>query len=454
MDSPHRSCLRLRLRLARLALLAGAVLAVAALAVPAGGTSEPGAPLGGIDVVSVEGLIDPANATLVKRSISEAEERGSTLLVFQVDSGGAVGVDVDELVRAVRESEVPIAVWVGPPGAFAKGGAATLATAAPVLGVARGARIGPALPVSLDEPGKDGPSAVIQEVSRLQEASGRDTESAGVLVQAGLSSQGALERGAIDSDASVVGDLIVSLDGKTVVTAAGPVELSTAEVIGEGEDRRRRPNQPVRFSKLDLGGQISHTLTTPWVAYLLLVAGGALIVFEFFTIGIGVAGAVGAVAIAGSAAGLTHLPVQWWALALIVVGVLGFAVDLQAGGLGAWTAIGATALVTGSFTLFGGSSRLDPAWWVVALVCGGYAAFMAWGMTGVLRSRFSTPTVGREGIVGEEGSVEVDVAPEGVVRIRGALWRAQTRRSTPIRTGDGVRVVAVEGLILEVEPAE
>lgn len=445
---------------------AATVLAVAAAFLPAVGAAGAGGDpagqgdqgdreqLGGIDVVQVVGLIDPANATLIERSIRDAEEQGSTLLVLQLDSGGVVGTDAQELVETVQDSEVPVAVWVGPSGASAKGGAALIATAAPVLGAARGSRVGPAVPVSLDEPGSPSSSEVVQQVTRLQKAAGRDTESAAVLAQAGLRSQEALERGAIDSDASVVGDLIVSLDGKTVQTAKGPVKLSTAEVVGQGEERRRRPNQDVRFSKLDLGGQISHTVTTPWVAYLLLVAGGALIVFEFFTIGIGVAGAIGALAVAGSAAGLAHLPVHWWGLALLVVGILGFAVDLQAGGLGFWTAVGATALVTGSFTLFGGSSRLDPAWWVVALVCVGYASFMAWGMTGVLRSRFSTPTVGREGMVGEEGSAEVDVAPEGVVKVRDALWRARTRRTTPIRAGEAVRIVAIDGLVLEVEPVE
>ncbi|MCZ7528228.1 MAG: hypothetical protein M5U14_18760 [Acidimicrobiia bacterium] len=75
-------------------------------------------------------------------------------------------------------------------------------------------------------------------------------------------------------------------------------------------------------------------------------------------------------------------------------------------------------------------------------------------MTAMIRARFSTPTVGREGMVGETGEAEVDVAPDGVVRVRGALWRARTNRATPIRAGDRVRVVEVVGLVLEVEPEE
>ena len=57
------------------------------------------------------------------------------------------------------------------------------------------------------------------------------------------------------------------------------------------------------------------------------------------------------------------------------------------------------------------------------------------GMTAMIRSRFSTPTIGREGMIGEVGVAEVDIAPDGVVLIRDALWRARTNRATPITAG-------------------
>ena len=80
--------------------------------------------------------------------------------------------------------------------------------------------------------------------------------------------------------------------------------------------------------------------------------------------------------------------------------------------------------------------------------------FMVGGMTAMIRSRFSTPTIGREGMIGEVGTAEVPVDPDGVVLIRGARWRARTNRATPLAAGDAARVVAVEGLVLEVEPPE
>ena len=86
------------------------------------------------------------------------------------------------------------------------------------------------------------------------------------------------------------------------------------------------------------------------------------------------------------------------------------------------------------------------------LVIGGTVVFMLSGMTAMVRSRFSTPTIGREDLVGEMGLAEADVDPDGVVRIRDALWRARTNRATPIHAGDAVRVVSIEGVVLEVEP--
>jgi membrane-bound serine protease (ClpP class) len=73
-------------------------------------------------------------------------------------------------------------------------------------------------------------------------------------------------------------------------------------------------------------------------------------------------------------------------------------------------------------------------------------------MTAMVRSRFSTPTIGREELIGELGSAEVGIDPDGVVRVRDALWRARTNRATPIERGDRVRVVSVRGITLEVEP--
>ncbi|MCB0990202.1 MAG: hypothetical protein KDB16_04440, partial [Acidimicrobiales bacterium] len=79
-------------------------------------------------------------------------------------------------------------------------------------------------------------------------------------------------------------------------------------------------------------------------------------------------------------------------------------------------------------------------------------AFVLSGMPALVRTRFSTTTIGREWMIGLMGKAVSSIDPEGVVEVRDAKWRARTNRLTPIGEGDVARVVAIHGTILEVEP--
>jgi membrane-bound serine protease (ClpP class) len=444
---------RLRRAVAFVALALALCIAVGdAFTSDAGAVAPPGRR--GIDVVQVEGYFDTPNESLVRDSIRDANERGSTLLVLQVKSSGAIDAGVDDIVRAIDRSDVPVAVWVGPSGADAKGATTMLLGAAHLAYISSGSDAGAGHPLRLDDPDASTRAGVADRLAALAERRGRDPDGARRLAGASIGADDAVELGATDGVRPTIGELIVRLDGKTVTTAAGEVKLSTATVIGTGQDRRRQPNQEVRFRRLGLDGQVLHRLISPSIAYFLLVAGLALLVFEFYTAGVGLAGLVGAFCVVGAFVGFSHLPVHWWAFALLLFATFGFAVDVQVGSVGVWTVIGTVALASGSLFLYGGSSELRPAWWVLLVVFVGMILFMVGGMTAMIRSRFSTPTIGREGMIGEVGTAEVPVDPDGVVLIRGARWRARTNRATPLAAGDDARVVSVEGLVLEVEPPE
>ena len=79
---------------------------------------------------------------------------------------------------------------------------------------------------------------------------------------------------------------------------------------------------------------------------------------------------------------------------------------------------------------------------------------MLGGMPAMIRTRFSTPTIGRDWMIGESGVAVAAVDPDGIVTVRDAPWRAHTNRATPIAAGDAVKVTAIDGLVLEVEPVE
>jgi membrane-bound serine protease (ClpP class) len=375
-----------------------------------------------VRIIEAHGLLDPVLVDFIERRVEAAEREGAEVLIIQLNSPGAVVGDdrIDALLAAVRDARVPVGVWVGPSGAEARGAAARLVLEAPVSGIAPGSRIG-----EVDRP-DSGPNGEF----------GART----------VGAEQALEVGLVDIDAPVIGEFVVALDGREIARRT----LDTAAVVGEGDDRRLQPHG-VSFAQLPLQDQLMHTVASPAVAYLLLAIGLTLLVFEFYTAGVGVAGLVGAGSLVLASYGLVVLPTRWWALALVALGVFGFTVDVQTGASRFWTAVGTVALAVGSLFLFEG---LSIPW--LALLAGvvGVVVMMIGGMPAMVRSRFSTPTIGREAMIGELGEAAADVRPDGVVKVRDALWRATTNRATPIAAGDRVRVVGIDGLVLEVEPEE
>lgn len=376
-----------------------AAVAAVLLAVPAQAKTE--RPI--VRVIQIGGLLDRVQADFWQRTIDDAEREQAAALIVQLDSPRSVLPDhrFDALFEAVRASTVPVAIWVGPARAGRVAGrSAALVNAADVVGVAPGAEID-----DLDV--------------RLQPS--------GLL------------------DSPTLGDFIVDLDGR------GEIAIPT-KVIGTGEERRREPLVSVRFAKPSLTARTIHGVTSPGPAYALLVFGLLLAILEFTTAGVGLAAATSALLLALAALGLGGLPVNGPAVGVLVFAAFGFGVDVQAGAPRAWTAIGTAAMLFGSFSLFREGMSVPLLW--IAGVFGLTAAFVLAGLPSLLRARFSSPTIGREGFVGELGSAVGALGPEGIVNVRGATWRARTNRATPIEDGSPVRVVGIDGLVLDVEPED
>ena len=402
-----------------------------------------------IEVVQVEGAIDPVIADLITTTLRQASGNGSSLVILQIDSPGALDTDPVPLLQALSASRVPVAAWVGPSRSSARGAAAGLLVAAHVGVIAPGSPVGPAVPLRLDPRAADRGDVATDTLTRAARLRPDQVER---LARQRFGAEAAVKEGLAEFLAPTIGDVIVGLHGRTVQTAAGEVRLSTTKVVQTDDGPRQTANQPVHFRKLSALQGVQHALTSPAMAYLLLVVGLALLVFEFFTVGVGLASLAGASCLVGAFFGFSHLPVAWWAVALIVLSAVGFAIDVQAGHLGFWTGVGVIGLLAGSLGLYGGSSLLDLVWWQVALGVVGQSLFMLSGMTVAVRNRFSLPTVGRDSMIGEVGEARTDLDPDGVVVVRGAPWRARTHRGRPVAQGGPVRVVAVDQLVLEVEP--
>jgi membrane-bound serine protease (ClpP class) len=260
--------------------------------------------------------------------------------------------------------------------------------------------------------------------------------------------------GMVDVTAPSIGQFIVGLDGSTLEVRGEAVTLKTARVEIEDGIEVVRPGADVRFHKPGLVTRFLRITIRPEAAFLFLVLGLAFVVFEFYAAGPGVAAVVGAVALFLSGYGLATLPTWWPAAAATVAGIVLYTVDFQRNTLGLSSLAGTGLLLFGGLTLIDAAPQITISWWPVVLVVAGTALFFGFGLTTVARARFSTPTIGREHLLGRTGSAETSLDPEGIVVVDGARWRARTRRAAPIGPGEVVAVRGVDGVVLEVEPRE
>jgi membrane-bound serine protease (ClpP class) len=388
-----------------------------------------------IEVIQVSGLVDPIVADFIESSLDRAARHGAQALVLQMNSKGATVSDarMARLAERIADSPVAVGIWVGPSGARAYGASAQLLAAAAVSGLSPNSRmgkLGERLPVAVPLTLEFGAAE-----ARLRDGTIGYRESREL---------GAVHPGTTARDTAVLGDFVVSMDGLVHDGRA----IDTATQVETKDGPRLQVVRSVSY-KLPIVDQYMHTVASPSIAYLLLSIGLLLLVFEFFTAGVGVAGLTGAGCLLLGAYGVAALPHHTWALALIVLSALAFAVDVQTGVPRFWTGVGMVSYVVGSVRLWDGVSMS----WVplsAGIVMTALAVFT--GMPSMVRSRFATPTIGRAWMVGELGEAVTEVSPDGVVKLRDATWKAHTNRATPISMGDRVRVVAIDGVILEIEP--
>ncbi len=436
----------------RLVIVVFAALAVIGLAAPTSHaqdeppsdtTTAEGVDIAPVDVLQVSGLFDPILVAEVESAIDRAVDGGAQALILQVNSRGTVVSDdvVEDLLDTVATAEIPIGIWVGPSGARFYGTAAQLLAVADVTGMAPGARVG-YFGVPLNPQFAEVEFGIAEEQLRNDSAGLSEARTLNVFKQR------------IDDEGiPTISSMLQALDG---FEENGIVLETTTLVVLDDGSSRFDTVATVRFSKLSLVDQLFHTVASPPVTYLLLLAGLALLVFEFFTAGVGVAGAVGAICTVLACTGLAVLTTRWWAFALIVLAMLAFAIDVQVGIPRFWTGVGIVLTIVGSWFLFepipGNSMR--PSWIALLAGIGGIALTFIAGMPSMVRTRFATPTIGREWMIGKEGTVIDAVDPDGIVEVDTARWRARTNRATPVEIGDTIRVAAIDGITLEVEPLE
>ncbi len=437
-----------RLAIIFLAVAAGVVLLASPASAGARFTAVPSpaddasAKLAPVDVLQVSGLIDEILVDAISKSIRQAQADGSQALILQINSSGAV-VSRDRmavLMGRLRDSPIPIGIWVGPSGAQLTGLPAQLLATADATGMAPGTSIG-----------VTGTPLTVEGVT-VEFGAATDKLRTSTMGFQEARTSGALKLQTTDEGVPAIKNMVLAMDG---LQARGQTLNTVTESLTDTGGTQNNATL-VRFFKLSLINQLLHTVSSPAVAYLLFIIGLALLIFEFFSAGVGVAGVVGAVCLILSCYGLASLPINGWALAAIILSFVAFAIDVQVGIPRLWTGVGMVLFVVGSWMLYQDvlGASLRPSWITLIAGTGGILLTFIVGMPSMVRTRFATPTVGREWMIGEMGTALADINPEGIAQVSGGRWRARTNRATPLKAGDALRVVAIDGVTLEVEPEE
>lgn len=423
------------------ALTVAGSLAAAGAAAGAGGAQDAATR---VDILPVSGNIDPPVMAGIREVLDRAADGGAALAVLQVDTPGALSVDVSEIVEVVRASEVPVAVYVGPGlvRAQAAGAGVFLLAAAGVGAVAPDATVGPAVPADVSASGD--PGAERAELARLLRDLPQDLDApaaADLLAGEAVDAERAVELGLAAVVADGLQPLLVDLDGIEIARAGGSTVL------------RLRPDElDVRLHSLGPLRRILHATAAPTLVYLALAVGLALLLFEAFQPGFGVAGVAALVLLAVAVYGVWVMPVSWWALLALVAGLLLLAVDVAVAGLGVPTAAGAAAFAVGSAFLYVPEGlRLTP--WLVGGTTAAALVFFVVVMTIVLRAQAGPDPEAVRALVGRSGVVRSILNPEGHVYIDDALWRARATGGERVTVGTPVRVHGVDGPVVLVEVA-
>ena len=435
--------------------------------------SEDRAGSGRAVLLEINGPIGPATSDYIVRGIEGAAEDGAALVIIQMDTPGGLDTAMRDIIKAILASPVPVVTWVAPSGSRAASAGTYILYASHVAAMAPATNLGAATPVPVgggqpakpaDEPGQDGEPAqdeqpaepapqrggpeakaiedAVAYIRGLAERSGRNADWAerAVRESVSLSAERAVEKNVVDLIASDMGELLRAIDGRTVTTDAGDVVIRTEGITVE----RVAP---------DWRTELLAVVTSPTVAYMLLLAGIYGLIFEGYNPGAILPGVVGAICILVALYAFQVLPVNYAGLALIILGVILMISEAFVPSFGVLGIGGIVAFVVGSIILmdtdvpgFGIAKALIGS---IALLGGSAVMAIVWF---AVRARHQPIVSGREDIIGAAAQATADFEEHGLVRMHGELWNAES--GVPVQQGQALRVTGMNGLVLTVEPQE
>ncbi len=395
--------------------------------------------------IKVDAVISPPIAQFIGDSVKKASDNRADALLVLLDTPGGLDTAMRTIVKAIMDSAVPVVVYVYPSGARAASAGTIILIAAHVAAMAPGTNVGAAHPVSLgsEKMDKEQMAKAVQDAEAyarsLAAKRGRNAEWAAKAVRESVSitATEALNQHVIDVVAPNVGDLLSRIDGKTVEVKDKRLVLSTrgAKVV-EFE-------MPLKYRLLSL-------LADPNIAYFLMMIGFYGILFEIYSPGAIFPGVIGGICLILAFYAFQTIPINYAGLALIVLGIIFFVLELKITSYGLLSLAAIVSIVIGSIMLV----DLPGSWFSISWISIGVAAvvsviFFLGVLSYAIKAQLSKVKTGREGLIGETGIARTDLTPSGKVFVHGELWDAAAEET--IASGERVRVVAVDGMMLKVK---
>jgi len=423
-------------------------MALSAGTVPA--QSPPG-PSNAVIVVEYDGIIHPISAEFFDEVITRADGIGARLVVFNLRTPGGLLESTRTMVSRMIAAQTPVAVFVGPSGARAASAGFILTLAADVAAMAPGTHIGAAHPVSAS--GQENPDQTMSDKAASDTAAYARTLAGARRRNVELAAEAVLESRAftdqealnakpplIDLVATDVNDLLAKLDGRQIKRFDGrEVTLETKDSTIERMEMSRRQ-------------QLLSAIAHPQIAYLLLSLGMLGLVVELWNPGAIFPGVVGGICLLLAFFAFQVLPVNAAGILLIVLGIGLLVLEATVPSFGVLGIGGIISLVMGAVLVTSEVPGVSVNYRFivpVAIATGGVALFLG---RLAMRAQAQRAVTGAEGLIGERGHDLTALGPDvfGQVSVHGEIWRAQS--SGPVAEGSRVRVTALDGLTLTVEP--
>jgi membrane-bound serine protease (ClpP class) len=404
-------------------------------------------PAATVGLIQIKGAIGPATVTYIARGLEVAAKRSDACLIIQLDTPGGLLDSTKDIVEKFYSSPVPTVVYVAPSSANAGSAGTFITMAADVAAMAPHSSIGAAHPVSIGSGGSvektdDTMKQKLENfassyIEGIAEKRGRNAEWAKSAVResASITAEKALELNVIDLLADDVPDLLRKLDGREI----------------NGKQLRTAKAQVVEIPMV-ARERFFQMLWRPEVMFLLMLIAIYGIIGEINNPGAILPGVAGAIALVLFLYMSTIIPINVAGIALIVLALILFIVDVYTPSHGVLTGGGVIAFFLGALMLFnrsGPAFQLSLFYIIVATLV--TLLFFLFVVAAGLRAQRLPVQSGSETMLGTVVPAldRIDDV-SGRVFIEGEYWKAVS--DIPVEKDQLVEIIGIQGLTLKVKP--